>query len=501
MKSSFSTRVLATTLLAATTIPGGTAAQEHLQTLRHHHYKLIDVGTFGGAGGGIEGPASPSLNQRGVLVGESGTASPDPFAPDCFFDCFIDLGFLVRDGVVTRLYPPASGAGLSSIAYAINNSSEVVGQAENGSFDSVTGWPQTHAVFWRRGRSTAIDLGTLGGTQSIANVINNSGQVVGAALTAKPDPFANAASSLGCESPNAYGIAPSTFAECAMFYPGTTETHAFLWQNGVMRDLHTLGGPDSNAFAINERGEVAEDGMIDLGGLGGTAGAVVWINDRGQIAGVSNTSGDVTTHPFIWSKWEGMQDLFEHGGLGGTFGHPDWINDAGEVVGYATLAGELGAHAFLWRNGVMTDLGTLGTDDQSEASFINSHAQIVGGTFNDSGDLRGFLWEHDGPMVDLNTLIVSPSGMYVRAATLINDRGEIGCLGEGPGDTLEHACLLVPCDENHPDIEDCDYSWVDERRIAGSITPNTSREMPRAPPTRTARNHRGGILGLRLPSN
>ena len=72
-----------------------------------------------------------------------------------------------------------------------------------------------------------------------------------------------------------------------------------------------------------------------------------------------------------------MKDL---GTLGGTFGHADSINDAGEVVGTATPQGDPGLRTFLWRNGVMTNLGTLGSDPDSEAVSINSRGQI-GHTF------------------------------------------------------------------------------------------------------------------------
>jgi probable HAF family extracellular repeat protein len=469
---------------------------------KHHHYKLIDVGTFGGPLSGTENPASRALNNRGMSVGLADTASADPFAPYCFYDCYVDLGFWQDKGAVTPLGPLPSGAGLSSFAYAINDRGWSVGQAQNGAVDGSTGWPVSHAVLWRHGQ--VRDLGTLGGTQGIANAINISGQVVGASLTATPDPFANIPIASGCETPNAYGLAPATFAVCTLFFPGSTEVHAYVWENGVMRDLQTLGGPDSNAFINNARGEVAgwsftsfvpnpstgvptldpfywnpEDGkMTDLGGLGGTLGASVWINNRGQIAGVSNVAGDVTTHPFIWSKSKGMQDLFLHGGLGGTFGHPDWLNDEGDVVGFAMIAGDQDGHAFLWRNGAMTDLGTLGADPDSEAAAINSKGQIVGSSgafFISNGSGRGFLWEHGGPMVDLNTLLIPGTATYVVGAGLINERGEIDCEGLSAGNTAGHACVLIPCDENHARVEGCDYALVDAATAAQVSAPRAAR--------------------------
>jgi len=62
-------------------------------------------------------------------------------------------------------------------------------------------------------------------------------------------------------------------------------------------------------------------------------------------------------------------------------------------------------------------------------------------------------------MVDLNDL-VSGADMTLGGATGINGRGEITGTG-GPANGEVHVFLLIPCDENHPGIEDCDYSMVD----------------------------------------
>jgi probable HAF family extracellular repeat protein len=471
--------------IAALALPAGLTAQQ-LQDARepkkgHHHYKLFAITTFGGPGGGIVNPSALTLNERGMLVGVGDTSMPDPFAPKCFTDCFVSHGFLWQEGEVTDLGALPGGAG--SIPAAINERGWIAEQSQNGAIDPLTGWPEAHAVLWRKGQIT--DLGTLGGNQSNPNAMNNHGGVVGAALTSTADPFANSPTAACIMLPFTGSCAGLTFAQNSVIEPGATETHAFWWRNGLMLDLGTLGGPDSNAWNINDRGEITgwsytsfvanpstgvptvdpffwspEDGkLIDMGSLGGTFGNPVWLNNRGQVTGASNLAGDVTEHPFLWSKSEGMRDL---GTLGGTFGHPNWINDAGEVVGFSQITGDHDGHAFLWRHGVMTDLGTVGSDPDSEATNVNSQGQVVGGSFSFAlgADLHGFLWEDGGPIVDLNTLILPGSGVTVTSALLINDRGEIACLGTSSVITDLAACVLIPCDENHYDIEGCDFSLV-----------------------------------------
>jgi probable HAF family extracellular repeat protein len=306
----------------------------------------------------------------------------------------------------------------------------------------------------------------------------------------------------------------------------------------VMSDLHTLGGPDSSAWINNDRGEVAgisfisfnanpstgvptvdpffwspEDGkMIDLGGFGGTYGLVTWMNNRGQVVGASNLPGDQTEHPFIWSKRNGLVDLFANGNLGGTFGHSDWVNDRGEVVGYATtVLSNADGHAFLWRNGLLSDLGVIGTDPDSESVSINSAGQIVGVSgsfFVPNGVHRGALWENGEPIVDLNTLVLPGSGMNIIAAVLINDRGEIACTGTTAAVPSEHPCMLIPCDQDHRGIEDCDYSLVDASTAAQlraesspAATENNDRPIERRERLNDRVIRRGGFSSLRSPNN
>jgi probable HAF family extracellular repeat protein len=497
MKSQTTTIITGTLLLAMTaamTIPTRLEAQEQKEQAKaHHHYKLIDMGTFGGHNGGIVNPSAGTLNGRGALVGAADTADVDPFAPNmCFTNCRVNRGFVWQDGVRTELGSLPGGA--SSIPSAINDHEQVVGQAQDGSVDPQTGWPETRGVLWQHGGIT--ELPTFGGTQGIANAINDRGEAVGAVLTATADPFANSLL-VGCwflPSTTFSLCSNGTFATNAVFFPGTTETHAFLWRHGSMHDLGTLGGPDSAAWIINDRGEVAgwsftsfvangstgvptmapflwspaKGKMINLGSLGGSFGAPFWMNNRGVVVGTSNLAGDNANHPFLWDDGT-LKDL---GTFGGSFGTAYSVNDAGEVVGTASIESGL-IFAFSWKDGVLKNLGTVDGDQCSQAFSINSKSQIVGVSDScDTGaDLHGFISEDGAPIADLNQLLVPGADLMVVSAVIVNDRGEIGCLGTLPnGDT--HACLLIPCDEDHPNMEGCDYD---------PVVPAVAAQAPTAP--------------------
>lgn len=463
-----SAALIALLCVSSSALAATPAASDHYHDIPR--YRLVDVGSFGGTFGLFSNPGGKVLNRHGTAVGLNSTSAPDPFDPNCFFDCQVDRAFVRNHGVTTDL--GALSNGVSSFPYGINDHGLIVGVSQNGAIDPLTGYPQTRGVVWRNGQ--IINLGTLGGSQSAANAINRYGQIVGAALTTRPDPFANVAQA-ACRWLPTIGpdCAAFDFAFNALFAPAATRTHAVLWINGAIHDLGTLGGPDSTAAYINDRGQVAgwsytsykagpsgvpamhpfvwENGrMTDLGSLGGTIGAPSFLNERGQVVGVSNLAGDLILHPFLWSRAAGMHDL---GTLGGTYAHPDWLNEAGNVVGYSTTADHLG-RAFYWHRGHMTNLGTLGTDEASEAFSINNHGLIVGQTFVRGGDdLNGFLSDNGGPLINLNSLVRAGSKLHVIAAVAINDRGEIAGSGRLPNGDI-HPIVLIPLDEDAEDPGD-----------------------------------------------
>ena len=466
------------TLLAALAIPEQLDAQ-------HTRYKVIDLGTFGGPNSDLIEELQV-INSRGTVVGFAETTTPDPYAPNCL--CLIAHAFEWQKGKVTDLgaLPGVNNSG----ANWISESGLIAGGSENGMIDPLLGVPEHHAVLWENGQ--IIDLGTLGGGyQSTAWAVNSHGQVAGDSLNLVPDPF----------------------------NPAGTQERTFLWQDGVMQDLGTLGGPDAGLIGfkgnveMNERGQVVacsltsltpnpdtglppvdpflwdkEKGMLDLGSLGGASGCAINLNNRGQVVGYSSLAehpgacltGGPGCHPFLWDRGV-LTDL---GTLGGTFGFSNSVNETGEAVGAATTQGDQAFHAFLWKKGIMTDLGTVPGDSCSGAFAINSKGQVVGNSGDCSANFfnHAFLWEDGGPMVDLNTLAVSQSGMQLVWAKDINDRGEIAGLGELPNGDI-HAIVLIPCDENHPGVEGCDYSLVDASATGTGIAmPTTTTVKPELPP-------------------
>ena len=274
--------------------------------------------------------------------------------------------------------------GSFTTAYGINNLGQVVGASD-------TGQAAIHAFLWEAGRMTDLGVG-------VAYGIDDGGQIVG---TYSPGNggvgflYAGGmtAALRNVPSGSPYAISNTGHVVGGIFPRGPSlPARAFLWIAGTMTDLGTLGGSGSQAYGVN---------------------------DSGEVVGSAYRDGDVTVHAFLYSG-AGLMDL---GTLGGTNSIAFGINSAGEIVGSSQTSGDASRHAFLYAGGLMTDLGTLGGAD-SQADAINKGGLIVGWSQTADGGRHAFLWI-SGRMVDLNRLIALEPAAALVEATGINDLGQV----------------------------------------------------------------------------
>ncbi len=363
--------------------------------------------------------------------------------------------------------------GTFSLAYGVNASRQVGGVAQ------LAGGNQ-HAFVWRDDHMT--DLGTLGGPNSVAGgPAETGGQWAILSDTSATDPLGEDFCGFG------------TNLICL----------GAVWEDGEMIPLATLGGNNAEAFTANDRGQVvgaAENATYDLncplpqvlrfeavmwgprpGEIrelrplhGDSVGFALGLNDLGQAVGSSGSCADTTTnsvtglvagpHAVLWDCDGSATDL---GNLGGKLINTGAaINNRGEVVGGSDLPGDKAAHAFLWtREKGMQDLGTLGTDPMSLAGWINNTGQVVGWSCDADGNCRAYFWQ-DNVMTDLNTLIPSNSPLYLMNAFGINDSGEIAGLALQISTGDVHAFLATPCE------------WCKDDK-AGTAAPDVTTARPR----------------------
>jgi probable HAF family extracellular repeat protein len=376
----------------------------------------------------------------GALVMDTASATAQlQLPPDWFGDQFYavtDLGTLGGTGTVAR---------------AINERSQAVGWSR-------TPEGRLQAFLWQNGVMTG--LGYLpGASNSIAHAINNNGEITGRA------------------------------------YVSATNYHVFYFTAGSMSSIGTLGGPNGIGHAINDRGDLA--GWSQIAGNSNPQGFFYrtnhfiqlppWqetsygnceafgMNATGRICGITyflEGAGNARWWGFVWhdDNANGLYEAVERQTLGslGTYGSAGaWsqataINDSGQVVGATGITNDwFPRHAFLitpsgnlWKippadpnpaninptNLLMQNLGTLDrpTDD-SYANAINNRGWIVGTSTTRSGTNQAFLWR-DGIMTNLNDLISQNSGWVLTNATGINEHGEI--VGSGIFQGQERAYML-----------------------------------------------------------
>jgi len=347
-----------------------------------------------------------------------------------------------------------------SMAMGLNNQ----GWAEN--MDGTVNPPETStSTTVSRGRAVIsiyglnIDLGTLGKADGNSWInwggINDRGEAVGQSETADPDPNGEDICGFG------------THLTCV----------PFLWRDGHMSALTTLGGNNGQASAINNRGEAvgfAEDGAVDSTCPAGTTnnrialpalwtrgnaealplvgndsdGFAFGINDQGQAVGYSGNC-TTATHAVMW-KDNAAVVLPNLGGTGSNFAYA--ISNLGQIVGQVGTADGTTFYAGVWQHGAggaVTKIDILPGDFAAFATGINNRGQVVGNDFDSTFSWsHGFIWQ-DGVTTDLNTLIPADSNLFVISASNINDRGQISGMATvqtGPNAGNIHAYLLTPVD-------------------------------------------------------
>jgi probable HAF family extracellular repeat protein len=363
--------------------------------------------------------------------------------------------------------------GTFSQANGINNRGWVTG------FSTPPGDAVLHAFRWQNGVIT--DLGTLGGPNSATpddnHLLSERGTVVGFSDTSVPDPNGE------------------DFCAFITGFGNTTNTCLpFVWRDGVMKPLPLLGGNNGMANAVNNRGEVA--GVAENDTPDPNRGPplvlhfepVIWISGQaeqlptiqGDQDGLANSVNDnaqavgftgpcFPVHAVLWQKGKAI-DLGNLGGAESNIAID--INNKGQVVGVSDLAGDTTHHAFLWQNDVMSDLGTILGLPVSLANGINNKGQIVGFSQDLNGDVSStvaWLWQN-GVMTDLNTLIPPDSPWFLIEALGINDRGQIAgpAFNTSTGDF--HGYLATPCGEGNEGCGDEATSATSTRRSNSTLT-------------------------------
>jgi probable HAF family extracellular repeat protein len=227
------------------------------------------------------------------------------------------------------------------------------------------------------------------------------------------------------------GLAINAAGHAVGFSGITPNAHPFLWTNGQMTALPTLGGNDGEAQGINDSDEIvgysklasgenravrwANGTVTNLGTLPGMVNSnAVAINSSGQIVGWSTSSDLLHTRGWIWQNGI-MTDL----GLlpGGTYLQPAAINDAGVIVGVGDS--ESGVRGWRWENGELSEFDISGRVTGLVA--INQHGLVAGFMDLSPGVRRALV--QDGTVTDLGVL---EGDTFSTAAAVSDDQTVVG---------------------------------------------------------------------------
>ncbi len=308
-----------------------------------------------------------------------------------------------------------------------------------------------HAALWQGG---VTDLGTLGGPNSAVEwpIENDRGYVAGISETDKKDP-----------------LGESTSWSCHAFLPDQGSSGdtclAFVWHDGKMKPLPTLGGNNGYGAGMSSGDEIA--GWAETKKRDSTCiapqvlqflpavwnartrrvkalptfsrrgktdpdGAATAVNRSGEVVGISGICyeavGSFTArHALLWKNGSPI-DLKTIGGV--SWNTPVAINDKGIIAGFLNKPGKTDRNgepnfvSVVWTDPAKkpTVIGTLPGDALSEPTSINNEGVVIGVSFP-SSDV--YLWQN-GTLTDL-TKLVSQSSSQLKLVSVggIDDTGKI----------------------------------------------------------------------------
>jgi probable HAF family extracellular repeat protein len=290
-------------------------------------------------------------------------------------------------------------------------------------------------------------------------------------------------------SHSSYGVGINSFGQVSGITHSFNGQSSFLWTPSVANTTTgsmvalpalTSRGPNSNAWNINDTGQVVGDASIQVD-LNRTA--VLWspstpngttlaaidltpgcvdcvardINSQGQIVGIRRLTllGQIRTALWTPDVPNGTTGAWvDINGMTGSFSTLLAINDYGQFIagsGLWTPASPNGS------TGSRVSLGVLPGFVDSTARDINSQGAVVGYSA-DGSNRHAFIWvpnsqnASSGALTDLNSLLdpVTGAGWTLEFGHALNDAGQIVGVGrfdpDGAGGVLgeQRSFLLTP---------------------------------------------------------
>jgi probable HAF family extracellular repeat protein len=304
--------------------------------------------------------------------------------------------------------------GNQSVALGINDSNQVVGYSK-----VATG--ERHAFLYQNG--TMIDLGVLPGSgsdESFAEDINNSGVVVGQS-----------------------GVSPPI--------------KAFMYSGGILSDLGSLGGEDVTvAHAINEVGEIVGASRADgrhrafrtspysainpltddlANNVPANSSVALGINNAGVVVGQAYFAPGSDGHAFATAPHAPINPTTDDLGTLGGYSYARGVNGSGLAVGDSRLPALSTYRAVMFSGGAVTDI----SPGQPAIAYAVNDAGVVVGTIDGQA---AFSYDSANGLRLLTDLIDGTLGWTLSEATAINAHGAIAGFGWHNGQ--RRAFLLLP---------------------------------------------------------